>query len=209
MPSTTLLAVVPTQIARIAAIVVGALMLRWIIAVALHRTLRVSLAQAQRIGRGGRAAQSRYEQRARTITSLLGSIASTVIVIIAVLTLMGVVGLPLTPLLASAGVGGLAIGFGAQSLVKDFISGMFLIVEDQFGVGDQVTIGTVNGTIDEVTLRVTRIRDADGIVWYVRNGDITLVGNRSQRPAVVTPAASQPPADAAPEGTAPGEPGTA
>ena len=188
MPSTALLAAVPDQIAKIAAIVVGALVLRWIIAVALHRTLRLSLAQAHRGGRGGgRAAASRYEQRARTITSLLGSIASTVIVIIAVLTLMGVVGLPLTPLLASAGVGGLAIGFGAQSLVKDFISGMFLIVEDQFGVGDQVTIGAVTGTIDEVTLRVTRIRDAEGVAWYVRNGDITLVGNKSQRPAVVTP----------------------
>jgi len=188
MPSTALLTAVPAQAARIAAIVVGAIVLRWIIAVALHRALRVSLDQARRGERGGRLAATRYEQRARTITSLLGSIASTVIVIVAVLTVMGVVGLPLTPLLASAGVGGLAIGFGAQSLVKDFISGMFLIVEDQFGVGDQVTIGAVSGTIDEVTLRVTRIRDADGVAWYVRNGDITLVANRSQRPPAVPPA---------------------
>ena len=188
MPSTALLAAIPNQLIKIAAIVVGALVLRWIIALFLHRALRISLAQGRLPGWSERPAAARYEQRARTITSLLGSIASTVIIIVTVLTLMGVVGLPLTPLLASAGVGGLAIGFGAQSLVKDFISGMFLIVEDQFGVGDKVTVGTVSGTVDEVTLRVTRIRDADGIAWYVRNGDITLVGNRSQAPAVVTAA---------------------
>ena len=98
----------------------------------------------------------------------------------ALLMILDLLGLPLAPLLASAGVGGLAIGFGAQSLVKDFFSGVFMIAEDQYGVGDVIDTGTVSGTVEEVTLRITRLRDADGVVWYLRNGEILRVGNRSQ-----------------------------
>jgi moderate conductance mechanosensitive channel len=92
-----------------------------------------------------------------------------------------VVGLPIGPLIASAGIVGVALGFGAQSLVKDFLSGIFLILEDQYGVGDLVDtgMGTV-GTIEAVGLRVTRLRDGSGVVWYVRNGEILQVGNHSQ-----------------------------
>ncbi len=93
---------------------------------------------------------------------------------------MALVGLPRGPLLASAGVGGVAIGFGAQSLVKDFLSGIFMIFEDQYGVGDVVDTGEAIGTIEEVSLRITRLRDFDGVVWYVRNGEIIRIGNRSQ-----------------------------
>ena len=93
---------------------------------------------------------------------------------------MAQAGLELGPLLASAGVGGVAIGFGAQSLVKDFLSGIFMIFEDQYGVGDVVDTGEAIGTVEEVTLRVTRLRDFDGVVWYVRNGEIVRIGNRSQ-----------------------------
>lgn len=86
----------------------------------------------------------------------------------------------MAPLLASAGVGGIALGFGAQALVKDFLSGIFMIAEDQYGVGDHVRIGEVTGTVEEVTLRITKVRDASGMAWYVRNGEVLTVGNVSQ-----------------------------
>jgi small conductance mechanosensitive channel len=93
---------------------------------------------------------------------------------------MATLGLPLGPLLASAGVGGIALAFGAQSLVKDVLSGIFMILEDQYGVGDVIDAGEAIGTVEDVTLRVTRVRDASGIVWYIRNGGIVRIGNRSQ-----------------------------
>ena len=115
-----------------------------------------------------------------TTASVLKSLLTAVIAGSALLMILDLLGLPLAPLLASAGVGGLAIGFGAQSLVKDFFSGVFMIAEDQYGVGDVIDTGTVSGTVEEVTLRITRLRDADGVVWYLRNGEILRVGNRSQ-----------------------------
>jgi moderate conductance mechanosensitive channel len=115
---------------------------------------------------------------------VLKSLLTAVIMGSALLMVLDLLGLPLAPLLASAGVGGVAIGFGAQSLVKDFFSGVFMIAEDQYGVGDVIDTGTVSGTVsgtvEEVTLRITRLRDADGVVWYLRNGEILRVGNRSQ-----------------------------
>jgi small conductance mechanosensitive channel len=94
-------------------------------------------------------------------------------------------GLDLAPLLASAGIAGVAIGFGAQNLVKDFLAGLFMLLEDQYGVGDVVDVGEVGGTVEEVALRITTIRDAKGVLWYIRNGEIVRVGNRSQGWAVV------------------------
>jgi small conductance mechanosensitive channel len=89
-------------------------------------------------------------------------------------------GYNIAPLIASAGIIGVALGFGAQSLVKDFLSGIFMILEDQYVVGDSVNVGLVSGTIEAVSLRVTRLRDVNGTVWYVRNGEILAVGNSSQ-----------------------------
>jgi small conductance mechanosensitive channel len=86
----------------------------------------------------------------------------------------------LAPLLASAGIAGLALGFGAQNLVKDVVAGLFMLIEDQYGVGDVVELGDLVGTVEEIGLRITTLRDEDGVVWYVRNGEITRVGNRSQ-----------------------------
>ena len=102
------------------------------------------------------------------------------VAIITALTIMSIFHIPLGPLLASAGVGGVALGFGAQSLVKDFLSGIFMILEDQYGVGDIVDTGEAVGTVEEVSLRVTRLRDGSGVVWYVRNGEIIRIGNKSQ-----------------------------
>jgi small conductance mechanosensitive channel len=123
----------------------------------------------------------RRKQRAETMASVLRSITTGVILSVALLMILDVIGLPIGPLLASAGIVGVAVGFGAQTLVKDFLSGIFLILEDQFGVGDLVDtgMGTI-GTVEAVGLRVTRLRDGSGIVWYVRNGEILQVGNHSQ-----------------------------
>ncbi len=89
-------------------------------------------------------------------------------------------GVDIAPIIASAGIIGIALGFGAQSLVKDFLSGIFMILEDQYGVGDVVDVGEASGTVEAVSLRVTRLRDVDGTVWYVPNGEILRVGNKSQ-----------------------------
>jgi len=123
----------------------------------------------------------RRKQRAETMASVLRSITTGVIFAVALLMILDVVGLPIGPLLASAGIVGVAVGFGAQSLVKDFLSGIFLILEDQYGVGDLVDTGLgTTGTVEAVGLRVTRLRDPSGVVWYVRNGEILQVGNHSQ-----------------------------
>jgi len=123
----------------------------------------------------------RAEQRMNALTSVLRSIATAVIFTIAGFLIVGEFGLNLAPLLAGAGIVGIALGFGAQSLVKDFLSGMFILVEDQFGVGDIVDLDQqTSGTVEAVSLRTTRLRSVDGTVWHVPNGDIRRVGNKSQ-----------------------------
>jgi moderate conductance mechanosensitive channel len=122
----------------------------------------------------------RREQRARAVGQLLRNTLALVIWGTAGLLALTELGVNITPLLASAGVVGVALGFGAQTLVKDYLSGFFMIVEDQYGVGDLVDVGPVVGTVEEVALRVTRIRDLTGVVWYVRNGEILRVANQSQ-----------------------------
>ena len=137
--------------------------------------------RAQRILAMGTGAENeRYEQRIQTVSSLLRNLTSIVIGIVVVLTVLDILRIPLTPLLASAGVGGIALAFGAQSLVKDFLSGVFMIMEDQYGVGDLIDTGDVQGTVEDVGLRVTKVRDGTGTVWYVRNGEILKLGNQSQ-----------------------------
>jgi small-conductance mechanosensitive channel len=127
----------------------------------------------------------RRNQRARALGSVLRSIASAVVFTIATMLVLGEIGINLGPLIASAGIAGLAIGFGAQNLVKDFIAGLFMLLEDQYGVGDVVDVGSTIGTVEAVGLRITTIRDGVGVVWYVRNGEIIRVGNKSQGWAVV------------------------
>jgi moderate conductance mechanosensitive channel len=177
---------------RILVTVIGAVVLRWL----LHRSIdRVVSGTVQRAGERdqrlpGRAARvlsaatgpasERRRQRAATMGAILKSTSTFAISAMAILTVMGLLGLPLGPLLASAGVGGVALGFGAQSLVKDFLSGIFMIIEDQYGVGDVIDTGEAIGTVEDVTLRVTRLRDGSGVVWYIRNGEIVRIANRSQ-----------------------------
>lgn len=122
----------------------------------------------------------RRRQRSETLGSVLRHVTSIVILGTALLMIISRLGLDLAPLLTSVGILGVAIGFGAQELVKDFIAGMFMLMEDQYGVGDVVDVGVSTGTVEAVSLRITRLRDVDGKVWYVRNGTITRVANESQ-----------------------------
>ena len=126
------------------------------------------------------AANARRGQRAETMGSLLKSIVTIIIISITVVTILARFGIPVAPILASAGVLGVALGFGAQNLVKDFLAGIFMVLEDQYGVGDSVDLGEASGNVEAVGLRVTRLRDVNGTVWYVRNGEVLRVGNQSQ-----------------------------
>jgi small-conductance mechanosensitive channel len=130
------------------------------------------------------AAPVRRAQRARTVGSVLRSIISVIVLSIAAIMVLAEFGVALGPILASAGIVGVAVGFGAQNLVRDFLSGMFMLLEDQYGVGDIVDLGEAIGTVEAVGLRITTLRDVNGTVWYVRNGEILRVGNKSQGYAV-------------------------
>ena len=158
-------------------IVIGAVIVRWVLAKAIDRVVRRA---EQSPLPGNRHTFNRRAQRAKGLGSLLKSITTTVVFAIAFVMVLSELGINVAPILASAGVLGLAIGFGAQNLVKDFLSGVMMMIEDQYGVGDAVDLGEAIGTVENVGLRVTRVRDVDGTVWYVRNGEILRVGNQSQ-----------------------------
>ncbi|MFK7918203.1 MAG: mechanosensitive ion channel family protein [Ilumatobacter sp.] len=123
---------------------------------------------------------ARRESRAASITSVIGNTITIAIWTIAFIMILGELGLNLGPVIAGAGIAGIALGFGAQSLVKDFISGLFMLMEDQYGIGDFVDLGEAVGTVEEVALRTTVLRGVDGTVWHVPNGEIRRVGNMSQ-----------------------------
>ncbi|MFD2766451.1 mechanosensitive ion channel family protein [Micromonospora eburnea] len=127
----------------------------------------------------------RRRQRAEAIGSVLRSMVTAFIFGIALLMVLKEFSFDLAPLLASAGIAGVALGFGAQSLVKDLIAGLFMLIEDQYGVGDNVDLGQATGVVEAVGLRVTTIRDGRGVLWYIRNGEIVRVGNKSQGWALV------------------------
>jgi moderate conductance mechanosensitive channel len=122
----------------------------------------------------------RRHQRSQAIGSVLRSVASFAILGTAALMILGAFEINLAPLLASAGVAGVAIGFGARNLVTDFLSGVFMILEDQYGVGDTIDAGVASGEVIEVGLRVTKLRGDSGEIWYVRNGEVKRIGNLSQ-----------------------------
>jgi small-conductance mechanosensitive channel len=172
--------------ARIIAIVVVAVVLRRIVHRAINR-LSERAGQGSVPGvlsRGRPAAEAalvaeRRKQRSATMASVLRSLSTGVIGGICVLMVLAELTFNIGPLIASAGIIGVALGFGAQSLVKDFLSGIFMILEDQYGVGDDIDVGTCSGVVEAVGLRVTRLRDLEGTVWYVRNGEILRVGNKS------------------------------
>ena len=122
----------------------------------------------------------RSRQRFVTLGTVLRGLAGVAVYAVALMVALGELGLNLGPLIAGAGIVGLAIGFGAQSLVSDFIAGIFIIIEDQYGVGDYVDVGVASGTVEKVGLRTTTLRDVNGTVWTIPNGEIRRVGNSSQ-----------------------------
>jgi moderate conductance mechanosensitive channel len=132
------------------------------------------------LARTGEMPSLRRVQRAETVGALLKSVASVGIWTLAVLMALGTLGVDLGPLIAGAGIVGVAVGFGSQNLVRDFISGIFMLMEDQYGVGDVVDAGPATGTVEGVGLRTTRLRDVSGTLWHIPNGEIRRVGNRSQ-----------------------------
>lgn len=132
----------------------------------------------------GAILNERRKQRANTIGSVLKSAVSVMILTWFLLSVLDVIGINVAPFIASAGIVGVALGFGAQNLVRDFLSGIFMLLEDQYGVGDVVDLGEATGTVESVGLRVTTIRDINGTVWYCRNGEVLRVGNMSQGFAV-------------------------
>ncbi|OOP59830.1 mechanosensitive ion channel protein MscS [Arthrobacter sp. SRS-W-1-2016] len=146
----------------------------------------------------------RRAQRAHTIGSLLTSVLSVVVVVIVIIYVLKYLNVDIAPLLTSVGILGVAIGFGAQQLIRDFLSGIFITIEDQFGIGDVIVTTEVIGTVESVGLRITRLRAEDGAIWYLRNGEILRVGNRSQGDYVPEEPAD-PDVPPAPPGTAPAE----
>lgn len=172
---------------RILLIVVAA----WIVNLILRRVVRDGTRRmvigAGRLGgvvpkgAGAVLRGRRAEARAATLASVGSSGVTAIVVFFALTGVLSVLGVSLAALLASAGVVGVALGFGAQNLVRDVLSGWFIIAEDRYGVGDSIDAGApAVGTVERVTLRSTRLRDDDGTVWHVSNGEITKVGNRSQ-----------------------------
>ena len=172
-------------------IIVSGLIFRWFVCRSIDRLVsRASKGAVPGVIANSRAGEfldglkqgshQRREQRAQTMGSLLKSVATGMILAVVVVMVLSQLGTDIAPIIASAGILGIAFGFGAQNLVKDFLSGIFMILEDQYGVGDTVDLGEATGTVEAVGLRVTRLRDVNGTVWYVRNGEILRVGNQSQ-----------------------------
>lgn len=128
----------------------------------------------------GEAPDPRRNARATSIANVVGSTATVLIWTVATILVLGELGFDLGPFIAGAGIAGVALGFGAQSLVKDCIAGLFMLVEDQYGIGDVVDLGEAIGEVEEVTLRTTVLRGLDGTVWHVPNGEVQRVGNKSQ-----------------------------
>jgi small-conductance mechanosensitive channel len=179
--------------------ILGLLLLMWFIRWVLHRLVDRLVSRAEdgvlpdrmsRFGMRGKAAQqasardlatqTRRVQRAKTMGDLLKSVLTGLLIAVFGTMILSELGVNIAPIIASAGIIGIALGFGAQSLVRDFLSGVFMIFEDQYGVGDVVDLGEASGTVEAVSLRVTRLRDLNGTVWYVPNGAVVRVGNMSQ-----------------------------
>ena len=168
----------------IIAIVLGAVILRIGLKIASRKVVRTVVSGVKRVEKDERVdsilAEQRLSARTKTIASVLDNFATWAITITAIVMILSELGVDVGALIAVSTVLGAAIGFGAQSLVKDILSGIFIVFEDQYGVGDWVEIGDVSGEVERVGLRVTEIRDIHGTLWFVRNGEIIQVGNASQ-----------------------------
>lgn len=146
-----------------------------------YRLVRIATAGLRK-ARGGEGILrlDARKQRAEAMIRALNRTGTAVIVVVIALTVLSELGIPVAPLLASAGVAGVAVGLGAQSLIKDMLAGLFILLEDQFGIGDYVTIAGVTGTVEEMSLRRTTVRDFNGTLYVIPNGEIKVVSNGSR-----------------------------
>ena len=168
----------------VSAIIIGAIVLRLLLRISSRRVVKTIVNGVNHAAKVERMdsilAEQRLTQRTKTIASVLDNFATWAITITALVMVLSELGVDVGALIAVSTILGAAIGFGAQSLVKDLLAGIFIVFEDQYGVGDWVEIGDVSGEVEKVGLRVTEIRDIHGTLWFVRNGEINEVGNASQ-----------------------------
>jgi small-conductance mechanosensitive channel len=178
-------------------IMVIAVIVRFLLYRAINRLTRLSnkddasaalrpFRAGARLALGGGLATDRRAQRTQAVGSLLKSITSFVVICVAAVLILAELGFDIAPILTSAGIAGVALAFGAQNLVRDFLAGICMTLEDQYGVGDAVDLGSASGTVVAVSLRTTTLRAGDGTIWHVRYGEVLRVGNSSQGQAVVT-----------------------
>ncbi|TDW94863.1 small conductance mechanosensitive channel [Kribbella pratensis] len=177
--------------ARIAGLIIGFFVLRWLLHKVIRRFARrtgngtvAGVLAKSKLGQGfveSTLATERRSQRAETIASLLCSAVTIVLSAVLVVMVLAELGFNIMPVIASASIIGVALGFGAQTLVKDFLAGVFMIFEDQYGVGDLIDMEKATGVVVAVGLRITTLRGEDGTTWYVRNGEVLRVGNLTSR----------------------------
>ncbi len=165
---------------RILLAILAALVLRAVLQFMIRRIVKGVAKQVRKDGAESPLAQARLLQRTKTIGSVLGNLATWGLTFTVISIALTEIGVSAGAIVAGAGILGAGLGFGAQSLIKDLISGLFIVFEDQFGVGDSVDLGQATGVVESVGLRVTTVRDIEGTVWFVRNGEILRVGNQSQ-----------------------------
>lgn len=167
---------------RIVLAIFAALVLRAILQFSIRRLVKGVALSVKKIegNEHSPVAQARLMQRTRTIASVLGNLATWGLMFTVISVVLSEAGVSPGAIFAGAGILGAGLGFGAQSLVRDLISGLFIVFEDQYGVGDSVDLGQASGVVESVGLRVTQVRDLEGTLWFVRNGEIVRVGNQSQ-----------------------------
>ncbi|NBW73561.1 MAG: mechanosensitive ion channel family protein [Microbacteriaceae bacterium] len=165
---------------RIVLAIVLALVARAVLQFMIHRIVKSVSRSVRKEGDDSPLAQARLLQRTKTIASVLGNLATWGLTFTVLSIALTEIGVSPGAIIAGAGILGAGLGFGAQSLIKDLISGLFIVFEDQYGVGDSVDLGQASGVVESVGLRVTQVRDLEGTVWFVRNGEILRVGNQSQ-----------------------------
>mgnify|MGYP000025190060 CR=1 FL=1 len=176
---------------RIVLILLGAVVLRGVLLISVKRIVK-SIASGAKKNGNGKALNAainpeRLVLRAKTLGSVLSNFITWSIYIIAGTMLLSELGVAVGALIAGAGILGAALGFGAQNIVRDLLSGLFIVFEDQYGIGDSVDLGEASGVVENVGLRITQVRDSKGTLWYVRNGEILRVGNASHKKKSVSP----------------------
>lgn len=172
---------------RIVLIVLGAIVARWVLIFILKRTVNQVVSgvkKSQDVEATAELSQSpklaaRMVQRTRTLGTVGGNLITWIVALAALVMVLDQLGVSVAALIASAGIVAAGLAFGAQNVIKDLLNGLFMVFEDQIGVGDLITVGTVTGKVEAVGIRVTQVRDLEGALWFIRNGEILQLGNRS------------------------------